>query len=82
MTPHAAQPAADPPDAAAHARLSADELLSLQLLARGYSPDQIAALRGVHPVHILNELGRAVAALRATNVHTAAVAARERGLIT
>ena len=80
MTPHTFTLAAalrpTPPDA-----LTSAELLALQLLARGYAPAQIAALRGAALVDVLWDLQRVLTALRAPTVREAVAEARRRGLI-
>jgi DNA-binding CsgD family transcriptional regulator len=68
-------------DAAPRATLTGGELVALQLLAAGYTPDQIAALHGVPAVAVLNDLAGALAALGVPNVRAAVSIARDRGLI-
>ena len=63
------------------AALSGAELVTLQLVAHGYSPDQVAALRGVPRVAVLDELLRAVEALGTANVRDAIAEARCRLLL-
>lgn len=77
-----------PPDAvtAAQRALLAQQrevrgLCALQLVARGYSPKQIAALRSIAPAEVARDLGRAVRTLRATSVAVAIHEATRRGLI-
>ena len=62
-------------------RLGGRELVLLQLLARGYAPHQVAALRGEDEAAILADLRRALAALAAATVREALAAARRRGLL-
>src|SRR5829696_2851892 len=47
---------------------AAGALVALQLVARGYSPEQIAGLRGVALVEVLWDLQHALTALRAATV--------------
>ena len=63
------------------ARLSGSALLALQLHARGYSPDDIAALRRVEVVDVRRDLRAARTALGAATVRAAIAGARRRGLI-
>jgi DNA-binding CsgD family transcriptional regulator len=61
--------------------LTDGELVAVQLLARGYTPEQIGALLGVHPLEVSVRLARACAVLEARNVRDAAAEALQRGLI-
>jgi DNA-binding CsgD family transcriptional regulator len=56
-------------------------LVALQLLARGYTPAQIAGLREVSRLDVLRDLARAFRHLDAATAHEAIKAARRRGLI-
>ena len=71
----------DSDSAEAHVRLGARELVLLQLLARGYTPHQIAALRGEEETSVLGDLHRALARLQVATVKDAITIARTRGLI-
>ena len=62
-------------------RLEGPALVALQLLARGYSVDQVAALRGSAVVDVLWELQRALTVLQTPTVREAVAEATERGLI-
>src|SRR5688500_1481933 len=62
-------------------RLTGESLLVLQLLVCGYSPDQIADLRGVPAAVVLHDLGDALAALGMITGRDAEREARQRGLI-
>ena len=64
------------------ALLTGRELLVLQLLARGYSPRQVALLTSTDARAVSDALAGAVRALRASDVAEAVAVARERGLIT
>jgi hypothetical protein len=55
--------------------------VALQLLARGYTPELIGALLGVHPLDVSVRLARTCAALSATNVRDATAEALRRGLL-
>jgi CheY-like chemotaxis protein len=66
---------------AAPTRLSGRELVALQLLARGYRPDQIARLHRVVLLDELWDLQRVLAALDASTVGEAVAKAKGRGLI-
>ena len=57
------------------------EALVLQLVARGYSLRQIAALADADAAEVLRTLRRAAETLGATSVHEAIDEARRRGLI-
>ena len=56
-------------------------LLTLQLVARGYTPAQIALLREAPAVEVLQDLMRAVRLLGAGTVRAAVDEAVRRGLI-
>jgi DNA-binding NarL/FixJ family response regulator len=73
----AAERAVHPPATA----LTPQELVALQLLACGYSPNQIAELWGTALVDVLWQLQRPLKLLGAATAHEAVVAARARGLI-
>ena len=66
---------------AAPSRLTGPELAALQLVARGYSVDQVAGLRGCEIITVLWDLQRALTALRVRTVRQAIAAVRRRGLI-
>jgi hypothetical protein len=66
---------------AAAPALDSGALLTLQLAARNYTLRQIAALRGIDVVDVLEGLRRAVEALGAGNAREAIVEARRRRLI-
>ena len=63
------------------ASLAVGELLALQLSAHGYTPAQLAGLRGVPVADVVRDLQRAVSALGCGTVGDAAREARRRGLI-
>ena len=62
-------------------RLTGRELRLLQLLARGYSPDQLAALHGGAPLETLWDLQRVLTILGAPTVRDAVAEVRRRGLL-
>jgi DNA-binding NarL/FixJ family response regulator len=74
---------ADAPDASnvGSEQLAARELLTLQLLARGYSLAQIAALLGDTEKNVSATLASALRALGAATVTEAIATARRRDLI-
>ena len=67
---------------AVRAPLTGPALLAVQLLALGYSPEEIASVRQVAPEDVLGDLRAALAALGATTQRDAIAAARRRNLIT
>ena len=69
------------PDAPHSAPLSGAELLVLRLLARGYSPDQIAPFLGADVGAVRDAERRACAALGVHSADEAVAATRQRGLI-
>ena len=69
-------------DGGVGALLTEHQLLELQLLARGYTPGQIAALAGVAVPDVLTTLDAAYAALGVRDWREAVAAARRRGLVT
>ena len=79
MPPSREDACADPATPAA--RLEARELLTLQLLARGYSSAQVAHLCGSDVVAVLRDIEQALATLGATSVDGALTAALLRMLI-
>ena len=70
------------PARTAGARLTGPQLLALQLVARGCSPDQIAAMRRGEVVEVLWDLQAALGALGAVTVREAVERATRLGLIT
>jgi hypothetical protein len=58
-----------------------DELVTLQLLERGYSPSQVSALRSRHIVDVLLDTSRAVSRLGVATLREAIDEARRRCLI-
>ena len=62
-------------------RLTPKELRMLQLLARGYSADQLAALHGGAPLDVLWDLQRVLVVLGAPTVRGAVAEAKRRGLL-
>jgi DNA-directed RNA polymerase specialized sigma24 family protein len=72
---------ADAVDDAADARPAPDQLLALQLYARGYSAEQIAGLVTQPPACVATLLAHAARALGAPDVARAVRAARRRSLI-
>jgi hypothetical protein len=66
---------------ASPALLGGSALVALQLLARGYSVDQIAGLRRADAVGVLWDLQRALTAMGVTSVRDAVVEARALGLL-
>ena len=81
QTPTPAPALAPPPSLAPRYRLDGAELLSLQLLARGYSVDQVAELRRAAVVDVLWDLQGALSALGVPTLREALAAAKERGLL-
>ena len=67
-------------DVQAEARLAQRALVALRLLARGYSPDRIAALQGVAPADTLWDLQRALTLLAASTLPEAIAEAKRRRL--
>jgi hypothetical protein len=63
------------------AALTVEELLTLQLAARGYALDQIADLRSVPVSHVVGNLWRAAQTLETATIATTLAKARARGLI-
>ncbi len=61
--------------------LTGPELLALQLLARGYSPRQIALLTGTDGPAVWDALAGAAGALAAPSAPEAVAVARRYGLI-
>ena len=61
--------------------LTGRELLSLQLLARGYTPGQVALLTGTDDRAVSDALAGAVSALNANDVTHAVAIARHQKLI-
>ena len=80
-TPGPAFAPESPPPLAPRHRLDGRELLALQLLARGYSVDQVAALRRAAVVDVLWDLQRALTVLGVPTVREAVASAKERGLL-
>jgi hypothetical protein len=79
VAPQPARPFAPFP---APARLSGAHLLALQLLARGYSEEQLGDLTDRRPEAVRALVVEAAAVLDATDTRGAVTAARQRGLIT
>ena len=77
----AKQPAPSGTRIAQPARLSASQLLALQLAARGYTPRQIALLTNAPPGGVTELLAAAARLLRAEDVPAAIAIAIRRGLI-
>jgi hypothetical protein len=61
--------------------LTGPELLALQLVARGYPPEQIATLTALPLADVVGDLRRAAQALGTATLGTAIAEARARGLI-
>ena len=79
--PQAAQDVVAPgADAQAEPRLVQRALVALRLLARGYSPDRIAALQGVTPGDTRSDLERARTLLASPTVPDAIAEAKRRRL--
>ena len=68
-------------DAAAAERLTGQELLVLQLLARGYSDAQIATVLAATPEHVEFLVSSAAQQLGVTTRYEAVASAVQRGLI-
>ena len=78
----AAQAIDHPGEAAAPAAsLAPHHRLTLALVARGYSPSEIAGVRRVAVVDVLIDLRRAVDLLNAATVRDAVAAASHHGLL-
>ena len=79
--PSFARPTPAPP-LPARALMSVSATLALQLTARGYTPEQIAALRRTDVVDVLWDLQAALTVLGVPTVREAIIAAQEFGLLT
>ena len=81
QTPTPGPALAPPLSLAARYPLADRALLALQLLARGYSVDQVAELRRAPAVDVLWDLQGALTALGVPTVREALAAAKQRGLL-
>ena len=83
LSTKSSRPRSEPPAAprAASAPLTPPQLLILELLGRGYSLAQIAALRHRPAADVIDELRRAAAALSVGTAPAAVAEAKRRRLI-